>query len=138
MLCYDIDKESGTLKITARGSVSYDDLSSLIKQIIRSLDMDTPFLRCLTDFRAIRVDLTQREMNKLRGLLEAKKERYHVRHAHVTHPENEIQASVFFALLRQKYDTLHPCVFHSHELAENWLGLRTSIPDKNDLNTLWN
>lgn len=138
MLDFSIDKSRNLLVISSSGEVTYEDVRSLFKRILKVPSKDT-HIRCLSDFSHIKCNISQKEIRKLQRLFRIKPPNFHIRHAHVTTPEEEIKASIFFAIFGEDRDDLHTCIFQKKVLAESWLGYESDLNIEHAISDgLWN
>lgn len=139
MLQYKVDEAAGFLHITSDSTIGYRDIKDLFQNMLRSPNLFGSHLRCITDFSDTTCTLTQKEIRKLKRLFDIKVQDFHIRHAHITNPQEELKASVFFAILGEDRDDIHTCIFQNKDLAENWLGFKSDLEIHHYLqNGLWN
>lgn len=122
MIQFSIDDSRDLLHIRGARDITYEDVKKLFQEILREPKIFGSHLRCLSDFSDIRCNLSHREIRKLQRIFSIKSRDFHIRHAHVTTAEDELKASVFFAILGEDRDDIHTCVFQKKPLAESWLG----------------
>lgn len=117
--------------ITSAGDITYHDVKKLLHHVLRTPPDFGSHLRCLTDFSQIKCTLTQKEIRKLQRIFKIKSPDFHIRHAHITPPEDELKASVFFAIFSEDRDDIHTCIFQKKNLAKNWLGCASDFNIQN-------
>lgn len=122
MIQFTIDDSRELLHIYGKKDITYEDVKELLQNILREPNVFGSHLRCLTDFSNIRCNLSHKEIRKLQRLFNVKRRDFHIRHAHISTPEDELKASVFFAIFGENRDDIHTCVFQKKPLAESWLG----------------
>lgn len=136
---FSIDDSQELLHISSAEEISYDDVKKLFQKILREPKVFGSHLRCITDFSKTKCTLSHKEIRKLQRLFKIKPRDFHIRHAHITSPEDELKASVFFAILGEDRDDIHTCIFQKKPLAERWLGYDKQEDINNLLQDgLWN
>jgi two-component sensor histidine kinase len=124
-----IDSRQGRVELHTGRNAGYHDIKTALKNILRKTVTDQTHIFCISDFSLQKTSLTTKELYKLNRLLQKRKRSLQIRHAHISHPEDELNASVLLTLLRQKNHGYHACVFNKKHTAHTWLGISDAASD---------